>query len=73
MGFGKNDAVFSFSAGTDRDDFTLLPYTSTDLQNWFQHPLTLLDATDMGGSKMRLRYRLTDDTAPYRFFRIGAP
>lgn len=73
MGFGENDAVFSFSAATDRDDFTLLPYTSTDLQNWFQHPLTLLDATDMGGSKMRLRFRLTDDTAPYRFFRIGAP
>jgi hypothetical protein len=69
-GLGNDEFVFSFNLNTASDDFSLLPSTSSDLFNWSFDPLEFLDATDLGSSLHQLRYRLTDSTAPSRFFRL---
>ena len=72
MGLGNHEPVFSFAVATNRNDLTLLPFTSTDLSNWSFEPMEFLDAAGQGSFSTQLRFRLTDATDPTRFFRLGA-
>lgn len=70
MGFSTDEIIFSLTVATDRDDLSLLPATSIDLLNWSFAPLEYLDATEMVGNAVQLRFRLSDHSAPTRFFRF---
>ena len=72
MGLGNHEPVFSFAVATNRNDLTLLPFTSTDLSNWSFEPMEFLDAAGQGSFSTQLRFRLTDANDPTRFFRLGA-
>lgn len=70
LGFTKREMVYRFQVAADADDFTLLPSTSTNLATWFFEPLEFLDAMDLGGSNVELRFRVAGPSAPRRFFRL---
>jgi arylsulfatase A-like enzyme len=70
-GLSDREIVFSFPLATSPNDLTLVPSTSTDLENWHFPPLEFLEAVVPGPSAVRLRFRLTDKTDPSRFFRFG--
>lgn len=72
IGLSDFELIFRFHIATDADDFTLRPSTSTDLETWSLYPLKFLDATDLGGNSVQLRFRLTDQSDPSRFFRLGS-
>jgi hypothetical protein len=59
------------SVATDRDDLSLLPSTSTNLQDCSFGPLEFLDASNLIGSSFELRYLLTGLPGPARSFRLG--
>ena len=69
MGFSNREIVYRFPVAADADDFTLLPTTSTNLQTWGFEPLQFLSATNLGGYDIQMRFRVTDPSAPRRFFR----
>ena len=71
FGLSNHEIVYRFPVAADADDFTLLPSTSTDLKTWFFEPLEFLDAMDQGGSRVELRFRVSDPSATKRFFRLG--
>jgi hypothetical protein len=71
IGLRVNEPVFSFRVAADRNDLSPLPQTSTDLLHWNFAPLQFLDATDLGSSKYQFCFRLTNTSAPTRFFRSG--
>lgn len=71
IGLSDSEIILRFRIATDADDFSLLPSTSTDLQTWSIDPLEFLDATDLGGNSLQLRFRLTDPGDPTRFFRLN--
>lgn len=70
IGLSDSEIIFRFRIATDADDFSLLPSTSTDLEAWSLNPLEFLDAIDLGGTALQLRFRLTDPSDPARFFRL---
>jgi len=72
IGLSENELVYHFTALTDRNDLTTYPSTSTDLETWTFDPLEFLDATELGNSRVELRFRLTDTTDPVRFLRFGS-
>jgi arylsulfatase A-like enzyme len=69
LGFSNHEIVYRFPVAADRDDFTLLPSTSTNLQTWGFAPLQFLNATNTGGYNFQLRFRDTAPSARQRFFR----
>jgi arylsulfatase A-like enzyme len=71
MGLSEREGVFRFPIDADADDFTVLPSTSTDLQNWFSEPLEFLDVIDQASDHPELRYRVTGPFSVRRFFRLG--
>ncbi len=71
LGFGTQEAVYSYTASTSPDDLTLHPSTSLDLLNWEFAPLEFLDAEDLGNGTTRIRFRLPNDSQPRHFFRYG--
>ena len=73
IGLSDSELLFSFTVATHPDDLALLPSTSTDLETWSFDPLEFLDAMELGGSRIQLRFRLTDTGDPTRFFRFGTP
>jgi hypothetical protein len=70
QGLSDREMVYRFPIAADADDFTLLPATSTDLQNWDFDPLEFVDALASGGGGMELRFRVGDLSAARRFFRL---
>jgi arylsulfatase A-like enzyme len=71
IGAGSHDPVFRFTVATDRDDLSLLPSSSTNLEDWSFDSLEFLDANELGDSRFELRFRLTGPPDPARFFRLG--
>jgi arylsulfatase A-like enzyme len=71
IGAGSHDPVFRFTVATDRDDLSLLPSSSTNLEDWSFDSLEFLDADDLGDSRFELRFRLTGPPDPARVFRLG--
>jgi arylsulfatase A-like enzyme len=69
MGHSNREIVYCFPVAADADDFTLLPTTSTNFQTWGFEPLQFLNATNVGGYDIQMRFRVTDRSAPQRFFR----
>ena len=69
MGFSNRELVYRYLVAANADDFTLLPSTSTNLQTWGFAPLQFLNATNVGGYDLQLRFRVTDPSARQRFFR----
>lgn len=70
LGFTASEKVYHFTRRSDASDLDFAPSTSTDLVSWSFAPLEFLDATELGDSTYRLRFRLTDQTDPKRFFRL---
>jgi arylsulfatase A-like enzyme len=70
LGFSNRETVFRFPIAADADDFTLLPSTSTDLEDWAFDPLEFLDAPQSGAGGRELRFRVRDLSAAKRFFRL---
>ena len=68
-GFTNREAVFEFEIANSPDEATLLPETSTTLEQWTFDPLELLEAVPIDAATTRVRYRLTDPGSPLRFFR----
>jgi arylsulfatase A-like enzyme len=71
FGFSDRETVFSYTVAADADEAALLPSTSGDLLSWSSAPLEFLDATDLGSNSVHLRFRLTSQADPQRFFRFG--
>lgn len=69
FGFSNHELVYRFPVAADADDFTLLPGTSTNLQTWRFDPLQFLEAVNLGGYDLQMRFRVTDRSASRRFFR----
>jgi len=72
LGFTGDEKVYSFTVKSDADDLSLSPATSTDFLAWSFAPLEFLDATQLDDSTHRLRFRLTDQSDPKRFFRLDS-
>lgn len=72
IGLGTREAIFSCNLRTDRNDFSMLPSTSTDLMDWSSDTLDLLDATRLDDSMYRFRFRVTGEPSPSRFLRLEA-
>ncbi|MBT8043445.1 MAG: sulfatase [Verrucomicrobiae bacterium] len=68
IGFTANELVVKYVIDTTSDDLTLAPEMSTDLTTWNSTLLQFLDASDLGGGKHELRYRV-NSAANRLFFR----
>jgi arylsulfatase A-like enzyme len=69
LGLSTREIVYSAIIATLPDDLTLTPATSSNLLDWTFAPLAFLDATDLGGGRSRIRFRLATPGEPSRFFR----
>jgi len=63
--------AYRFLIAANADDFTLMPSTSTNLVTWSLAPLEFIDFNALGGHTLELRFRVTDASAPRRYFRFG--
>jgi len=72
LGFSNRELVYRVVASTLPNESTIVPSTSSDLDEWSFSPLRFLDSTDMGNGRRLYRYRVTPPHDPARFFRAGS-